>query len=90
MYLNPATYPGLPKLYQNEFYSVIENTKKEDYESIDVYGETHLPNYLVVNDKTLAIEYVVDVLPAGIQVSNKLADELSSLTGTNDVERIVN
>lgn len=76
------------KLYEtpDRRYYVISNTRKEMYEDIEELGEEHLPNYLIVNTGTGAIEFAVDQLPAAYQVANKLESETNQILSGSVVD----
>ena len=74
-------------LFENTHYKVIENTVKQEYGKVDMLSNISEPNYLIVNQKTFAVEFSVDQLPAAIQVSNKLSEDLTTLLNQEGVEK---
>lgn len=74
MYFSTGELASHPGLYSNTFYKVVTNPKLESYESFDGKQEDHLPNYLVVNLQTGAIEFAADQLAAVADVADKLQD----------------
>jgi hypothetical protein len=83
LYLEQSVLDKVKRLFTSlkGKYIVIENVRKENYETMDVITEEHLPNYLIVNNENGAIEFATDQLPSACQISGRLEEELASITG---------
>lgn len=75
-------------------YIIVENTKKEVYEDLEVIEKEHLPNYLVVNRSNGAIESATDQFPSACHMGMRLEEDTDSMTKANstgdDEVRMVN
>lgn len=99
MFLKSATLKKAKALYTTpkSKYIVIENTKREIYDDLEVVDKEHLPNYLIVNKDNGAIESATDQFPSACHMSCRLEEELEALNqpeekspSFDDMVRIVN
>ena len=96
MFLKSGTVKKAKHLYTTPQgkYIVLENTKKEIYEDLEVVDKEHLPNYLIVNKDNGAIESATDQFPSACHMCCRLEEEIIMLDKPANVdpseERIIN
>jgi len=85
LFLTQKTLDKCECLYSVGNYRVVPNPLGENFTEDNWKKEEHQANYLVVNIKTLAIEFAIDQLPSAMEIARRLENDRDPVQTPVDV-----